>query len=229
MLMVNEIFGPTIQGEGKTAGKKVKFLRLAMCNLSCVWCDKPYTWNWKQFEPAKEKKEMIVLEVIEKIISLDEKVQSLVISGGEPLLQQSELKELLYELEALNYWVEIETNGTILPNKEISSSVDQINCSVKLSNSGNSAKNRIRPDVLFKLARHHKTNFKFVISTEEDVKEVLHLVECYKMKNVYLMPLGQTKQEQLANQHRVKELCKQFGFLFSPRLHVLKWDTKRGV
>ena len=38
-LRVNEIFGPTIQGEGKSAGREVKFLRLSGCNLACTWCD----------------------------------------------------------------------------------------------------------------------------------------------------------------------------------------------
>jgi len=36
-LNVNEIFGPTIQGEGPHTGRLVGFLRLAGCNLACTW------------------------------------------------------------------------------------------------------------------------------------------------------------------------------------------------
>ena len=47
ILRVNEIFGQTFQGEGQTMGKLSAFVRLSGCNLTCVWCDTPYTWDWK--------------------------------------------------------------------------------------------------------------------------------------------------------------------------------------
>ena len=46
-IRVNEIFGPTIQGEGSTVGKPCFFLRVAGCNLHCGWCDTYYTWNYE--------------------------------------------------------------------------------------------------------------------------------------------------------------------------------------
>ena len=46
MLAVSEIFGPTHQGEGPSTGRLCGFVRLARCNLSCLWCDTPYTWDW---------------------------------------------------------------------------------------------------------------------------------------------------------------------------------------
>ncbi|HHK7228110.1 TPA: hypothetical protein ACQXLV_002143, partial [Streptococcus pneumoniae] len=42
-LPVSEVFGPTIQGEGPHAGRTCHFIRLGGCNLSCSWCDTPYS------------------------------------------------------------------------------------------------------------------------------------------------------------------------------------------
>ena len=44
-MKVNEIFGPTIQGEGRSAGMPTMFVRLSGCNLACIWCDTPYCFN----------------------------------------------------------------------------------------------------------------------------------------------------------------------------------------
>src|SRR5690606_9075665 len=41
VLNVNEHFGPTIQGEGPSAGQLCTFLRLAGCHVKCSWCDIP--------------------------------------------------------------------------------------------------------------------------------------------------------------------------------------------
>ena len=134
MLYVSECFGPTEQGEGKTAGKEVMFLRLAYCNLKCVFCDTPYTWQAKLLKTEVHK--MTIEDVITKLQNR-KVIKSIVISGGEPLLQQKELISLCKWLRSTNWWIEIETNGTILPNKELVNLVNQFNCSPKLSNSGN--------------------------------------------------------------------------------------------
>lgn len=41
-LLVSEVFGPTVQGEGKHCGRIAAFVRLGGCNLHCRWCDTPY-------------------------------------------------------------------------------------------------------------------------------------------------------------------------------------------
>lgn len=236
-LLVNEIFGPTIQGEGKSSGMSVSFLRLSTCNLACSWCDTPYTWNWEgtkfvhpdKYDRKKESR-LITFEEIKK--DLDARgVKALVISGGEPMLQQKGLISFLKILKADGYWVEIETNGTIEPLDEFLTLIDQINCSPKLSNSGpdNRPKMRERPAALTKLSESSKTSFKFVIMDEKDLPEIMTLVEKYQMKEVYLMPEGRTKVEQLARQDNIQKICKEVNFKFSPRLHVLQWDSKRAV
>lgn len=42
---VLEIFGPTIQGEGRVIGRKTMFVRTAGCDYRCSWCDSSFTWD----------------------------------------------------------------------------------------------------------------------------------------------------------------------------------------
>ena len=238
-MKVSEIFGPTIQGEGKSIGMPTMFLRLSVCNLACVWCDTPYTWNWKgtQFKhPQKynRRKEIHDMSCAEVVVELKEKgseVKSLVISGGEPMLQQNAIIELLKLLKPEGYWVEIETNGTIEPENEFLELIDQINCSPKTSNSGsdNTFVMRERPDALMKLASDPKTNFKFVVQGEDDMPEIRKLASRYGMKNVYLMAEGATMEGQKRMGELIEEISRQNLFCFTPRLHILFWDRKRAV
>lgn len=235
-LLVNEIF-PACQGEGKSSGARVSFLRLSGCSLFCSWCDTPYTWNWigtpfrhpEKFDKSKESHEYSVEEIKAKLDDL--LVRRVVLSGGEPLLQQDKLIPLLKALKSDDYTIEVETNGTIKPSSEFLELIDQINCSPKTSNSGadNRQSMRERPEALKGLSASPKTSFKFVVDSEDDLVEILDLIKKYDMKEVYFMPQGRTRVEQLKNQDRVKEMALKHSFHFSPRLHVLEFDNKRGV
>lgn len=236
-LLVNEIYGPVAQGEGKSAGKMTSFLRLATCNLACVFCDTPYTWSWigtRFRHPLKFSKsdEIHIRSSAEIKTHLDSLgIKAVVMSGGEPFLQQVELLPLLRDLKADGYWVEVETNGTIEPLAEFLELVDQINCSPKTSNSGPDNRPSMveRPRALKVLTSSFKTNLKFVVSSEHDMPEILALIEKYRAREIYLMPEGRTRQEQLERQDTVMELCHKHSFHFSPRIHVLQHNDKRGV
>lgn len=229
MLKINELYGCVQQGEGKSIGKNVMFLRLAFCNLACVWCDTPYACNWKQFNRKDEVKEMTAEQIVKELKNLSQITKALVISGGEPLLQQNSLTRLCSILKNQGYWIEIETNGTIIPNNKFIDLIDQFNVSPKLSNSGNDLKKREKSEVLKKLASLDKTTWKFVVSIKEDIQEILELVEKYQIKNIWLMAEGKTAKEQLDKEQLVRTLCQNFGFNFSYRLQVLKYGNKRGV
>ncbi len=239
MLKVNEIFGPTIQGEGKSTGLDVMFIRLSLCNLHCDWCDTPYTWNWTgtkfahkdKFDKEKELHLMSV-EAICKHLSLKSRtVKRIVISGGEPMIQQWKLVKLLQFLKRDSYIVEVETNGTICPITDFMSLIDQVNCSPKLSNSGNTEIERIKPKALNVLSQSPKVFFKFVVNNETDMDEVWDYVNNFHIPRyrVYLMPLGKTKAELLETTQLVQTLASEHGFVFSRRLHVEKFGNVRGV
>ena len=238
-MKIHEVIGPTIQGEGKNAGKPVMFIRVARCNLACGYCDTPFTWNWigtkflhpDKYDPKQEMHEVSIDSILAKLQELSQTTKHIVVSGGEPLLQQNELTELIRLVKEQGYFVEVETNGTIVPTDEFLGIVDQVNCSPKLSNSGsdNRPTMRERPKALKRLSQSEKTCFKFVVTSDDDMREIVELIKKYNLQQVYLMAEGQTKEEQESRQEQVQELAQRYGFSFSPRLHVLQWGNRRGV
>lgn len=241
-IRVNEIF-TTFQGEGASMGKPVTFLRLAMCNLQCRWCDTWYTWNFGEGDgieerfgskTVKRKDEMHLMnveDVAKKLLELGTK--NLVISGGEPMIQQEALIELFYIMrETWSYFphIEVETNGTLPLVNDFDAWINQINCSPKLESSGNSFNARFKPDVIRSYVATEKAFFKFVVTNELDIEEILAMTTIGVPKErIYLMPQGKTKAEQEAWQGRVAQIAQENGFHFSPRLHILLYDNKRAI
>ena len=68
----------TIQGEGFHAGKPAYFIRLGGCDVGCSWCDAKYTWNPRLYPPVE------IGTIVERAVACA--AQSIVITGGEPLL-----------------------------------------------------------------------------------------------------------------------------------------------
>jgi 7-carboxy-7-deazaguanine synthase len=129
----------TIQGEGKLAGVPSLFVRLAACNLRCIWrlpngdisiCDTAYA----SFHPHQPK-EWPVDDIFLTIRHNAQNIRHVVISGGEPLLQHEALRDLCHRLkEELQMHITIETNATIYDD-ELARFVDLISLSPKLRNS----------------------------------------------------------------------------------------------
>ncbi len=138
--------------------------------------------------------------------------------------------KLLREKEPSS-WFEIETNGTILPKPEFDELINQYNVSPKLENSGNESTLHERPVVYQFYAANPKALFKYVITDEQNLEEVLVLVQKYQIPNnkVFLMPEGVTPEQLKSKQQWLIEICKQHGFRFTDRLHVHVWGAKRGV
>jgi len=227
-LNVSEMFH-SIQGEGKFAGQPAIFLRLQHCNLLCSWpCDTIEVW--KKGEPYEINQIITIWKKRGWLDSLSKKSTHLVITGGEPLLQQNALIELLKEFNDL--FIELETNGTILPLPELDQFISQYNVSPKLQNSGMKEESRYKMDVLQWYAGKSNATFKFVINTPKDVNEIIKdFVNCFNIceKNVLLMPSCSSAQELSALSPMVVDQCKQFGFRYSPRLHLSIWNQKTGV
>jgi 7-carboxy-7-deazaguanine synthase len=223
----------SIQGEGQTAGVPAVFLRLAGCNLGCpgfsykdpktgehLGCDTKAVWQkGKQYAISETIDEWQVNGWIDKLLA----GAHLVITGGEPLLQQEALLCFLQQLEQKIY-IEIETNGTILFLPEVYARIDQINTSPKLANSGEPCEKRYKPEVLSQLASAEKTRFKFVVSQESDIAEIFaNYVEPFNISpsRVWLMPEGATAQEINKKSTWIIELCKKYSMNFSPRLQIV--------
>ena len=99
------------------------FLRLATCNLACSWCDTKYTWDWEHYDYDQEVAGLDADTIVEHILRFD--CRRLIITGGEPLLQQQELVPLVTALKAKGFQFEVETNGTIIPGSGLVAQVDQ--------------------------------------------------------------------------------------------------------
>jgi organic radical activating enzyme len=206
--------------------------------LHCVWCDTPYTWNWNytdfahpdKYDREKETHRLPIHEIINRLLGLGGNTMTLVISGGEPFLQQHRLLPLVRELYARGWWMEIETNGTIMPKRPgLFDLLNLVNCSPKLSNSGDPEHLRIKPSVLKALAIDNKVSFKFVVGDVGDVYEIKHLVSTYGMRNVWIMPMGRTREELEESTPIARYLANKEGYRFSPRLHIEQYGDKRGV
>lgn len=240
-----EIFH-SIQGEGKNIGQPSVFIRTSLCNLHCIWCDTDYTWNWektrfqhvKDADPSYKKykmQEMISEISIETIYEEVAKTncKNIVLTGGEPMMQLQELSALMHYFSQQDeqYFFEIETNGTLIPDVRFDSLIHQYNVSPKLANSNNPKKLREKPEAYSYFSKNDKAVFKFVIADEIDLDEVLGICKTYNIPNtkVYLMPEGTNPTKLQEKQQWLIELCKKYQFNYTDRLHVHIYGDKRGV
>ncbi len=227
-MKVSEIFY-SIQGEGPNMGKPAIFLRMALCNLTCEWCDTRYTWDWKNYEYDKEVKEMSAKQVEEQLLKHDTK--HLVLTGGEPMLQQKALLPLFTTLKRMGFFIEVETNGTIIPIAEMLDLIDQWNVSPKLENSQNSLALREKLECYQFFNSLPNAYFKYVIQNPKDLDEVRQLAEKYRIPGTktIVMPEARSRQQLATRSAWLAGLCKQLGYSFSTRLHIELWGNKRGV
>lgn len=161
---LSEIFY-SIQGESTFAGLPCIFIRLAGCNLRCVYCDTKYAYT-KEFELSVDE----ILKEIKKYspISLVE------VTGGEPLLQE-DIYLLLDKLIKAKYQVLLETNGSILLNrvpKEVIKIVD-------IKTPGSKMSHRMNWENINYL--NLKDEIKFVITDKKDFNWAIERVKNYNL------------------------------------------------
>jgi 7-carboxy-7-deazaguanine synthase len=225
-LIVAEWFGPTVQGEGPSTGRLALFIRLSRCNLSCSWCDTPYTWDWTRFDPRQQSQRVPADRLA--WWALGTQVGLVVVTGGEPLIQQPAVISLARMLNTAGRQVHIETNGTIAPHPALVSVVDQFVVSPKLANSGVGAAARINLDVLSAFAGTGKAVFKFVVAGVADLDEIAELTAPLPDPVVWVMPEGVTADAVTAGLRAIADPVIARGWNLTARLHVLAWGNERG-
>ena len=92
----------SIQGESSFAGIPCTFVRLAACNLRCVWCDSEYTFTGGKKMSAELVEEEVARLALAGLVE---------ITGGEPMLQERELVPMMERLLARGYTLLLETSG----------------------------------------------------------------------------------------------------------------------
>jgi 7-carboxy-7-deazaguanine synthase len=226
-LKLSEIF-ESLQGEGVSTGSPTVFVRLAQCNLHCAWCDTKYTWDFEHFNYEEEVREQSAAEVARTVNASP--TRRLVLTGGEPLLQQRALAPF-FALLAPDIFVEVETNGTIAPEPATLARVNQWNVSPKLSNGGDPAQFRIRPAALTTLRDAGCSYLKLVVHGEADYTEADALVAqlAWPRDRVLFMPVASDRDTLRSRALPVAEAARARGFRFSSRLHLELWGGRRGT
>jgi 7-carboxy-7-deazaguanine synthase len=224
-MRIAEIFY-SVQGEGGLVGVPSVFVRTSGCNLRCSWCDTPYTsWNPEGDDHSVDD----ILARASAFIA----ARHVVLTGGEPMIAPG-IVELSRRFRECGMHITIETAGTVFAPVEC----DLMSISPKLSNStpegvfrAQHERLRLQPDVLLRLMSLCDYQLKFVIARPEDVDEVRALIARLNApaSKVILMPEGVAAEILDERGVWIAEVCKQFGFRFSPRLHVQLYGNRRGV
>jgi 7-carboxy-7-deazaguanine synthase len=228
-LLIAECFGaskPTFQGEGPSCGHPALFIRLSRCNLTCTWCDTAYTWDWERFDPREESERRTTGDLL--AWALASPVELVVVTGGEPLLQQRRLIPLVHGLLSGGKRVEVETNGTRVPDPELLVNGVSFNVSPKLGNSGVAEDRRIVPAALEAFADSGRAVFKFVVRRERELDEVGSIVATFGLAPVYVMPEGATPQALVETTRALADAVAARRWRLTTRLHVLAFPETRG-
>jgi organic radical activating enzyme len=224
-----------------------KFEDLPIIHTGCDTYASIYP-EFKHFNMLKE-----VDEVVDHLLSLlpegkwtmdNGQDVHLILTGGEPLLAWQRLYVELFEHPKMADLknVTIETNTTQHLHDEFFDYLNNNNriqvtfsCSPKLSVSGESWDDAIKPDVAreYSLVDGSDIYFKFVVADRADVDEVTRAVQLYRDAGlecpVYLMPMGGRSEEYTLNVKEVAELCMARGWRFTPRLHISLFGNAWGT
>ena len=229
----------TLEGEGEYIGRPSVFMRMSMCNLTCVGfasedspngCDSFVSWSVKNKKTFNE-----IFELMES----DNHVSHLhggaiwKLTGGEPMIQQ---KQLLKFVEAFrdryNFIprIDFETNATLMPDERwVTEFNATFTTSPKLTTNGDPEEKTYKPEVL-KWHKDHNSGFKFVISRSEDIEEIWRkYVKDDKginvpLNRIWFMPCCGSREEHIVKAPAVAEYAKAIHVNFSPRLHLLLWN-----
>lgn len=220
-LRVAEVFGPTLQGEGPATGRSAGFVRLMGCNLSCHWCDESATWDASRHN----------LRATTQLLTADEILQQLprgvsinVLTGGEPLLQQSSpaFAELVAGMAGQSE-LHVETNGTLAPSADAARHVTAWVVSPKLPHAG---PHRGRQGLALNPIWHgapYGAYLKVVCRDTGDAERALDLADSarWPRARVWLMPEGVTADVLGRRFPPLAEYAAKCGVNASHRLHIL--------
>ena len=222
-MKISELFF-SIQGEGELTGVPSVFVRTSGCNLRCRWCDTKYA-SWKP-----EGENVTINDLLDKVCSYP--ARHVVISGGEPMIAKG-IEEFTHLLKESGKHITIETAGTISPN---GIQCDLASLSPKLSDStpkeGDINKEwidrheskRLDYDILSEWVNSYNFQLKFVVSKEEEIKEIQNVISRIEGKiipeKVLLMPEGIDPDTLRSRYDLLIDLCKENGYRLCHRLHI---------
>jgi len=236
VLFVNEIFGPTIQGEGTNIGKPCLFIRLSGCDFKCVWCD---TYH----DSYTGMSTNTILDVLDNLGKGT--LKHVVLTGGNPL-KDANCVTLVENLMAAGYTVEIETQGSIV--REFPKGV-KLTISPKGPSAGNTAFADIEvyySKILDLVQRHQNVTLKLMSDGREDdienAKAIMEaIVENNLENNIEHVIINAVNTVEEVDMIAYKDNCTAFASLeivpdslkskvrILTQLHKIVWPNQAGV
>lgn len=248
---ITEIFGPTIQGEGRRAGTSCYFIRFAGCDYRCSWCDSPHAVLPPLVLQAEKMSED---KIVTSVVNLPGHPNWVVLSGGNPLL--FELGDLVALLRTYGYRTMVETQGTV--EKEWIKSVPDVCISPKPPSSGNETsigriENFLKQFEHRAPKSHHFPYLKVVVFTDEDYEYAREMHKYFEgmcdfylsvgnsdpglptVANPYPETTSTVKDTREAILTQTRALFERVAYdpamkhvRVSPQLHALVWGNERG-
>lgn len=232
---VLEIFGPTIQGEGRVIGRKTMFVRTAGCDYRCSWCDSAFTWDGSA-------KEDIQLMTAEEIYNQLKKIggdhfDHVTISGGNPALIKG-IQDLVDLFEEKQIYTALETQGS-----KFQPWMRQIN---DLTISPKPPSSNMKPNIdildsVIEQCIESTLNLKVVIFDDDDYEFAKMIHHRYPNIPFYLQ-VGNPYLDDDVDNHTEKLLSRYEALVdrvmasndmnqvyVLPQLHTLLWSNKKGV
>jgi 7-carboxy-7-deazaguanine synthase len=236
-ILISEIFGPTVQGEGPLIGRPTVFVRTAGCDYRCSWCDTlhavlpEYRGEWHLMTPA---------EIMGQVAELAGGHPVLVtISGGNPALQP--VAPLLALGRGTGHNFALETQGSVA--QPWFSELDWLIISPKPPSSGMTADWAAFESCLSAAGGRPRCVLKIVVFDDGDYSYAQAAAARYPDLPVYLQVGNPTPADAAAGAEpdagdlmgRFRWLVAKvaadhwFGATVLPQLHVLAWGNRRGV
>ncbi|MCH4459013.1 7-carboxy-7-deazaguanine synthase QueE [Staphylococcus haemolyticus] len=232
---VLEIFGPTIQGEGRVIGRKTMFVRTAGCDYRCSWCDSAFTWDGS----AKEDIQLMTAEEIYNQLKKigGDRFDHVTISGGNPALIKG-IQDLVDLFEEKQIYTALETQGS-----KFQPWMRQIN---DLTISPKPPSSNMKPNIdildsVIEQCIESTLNLKVVIFDDDDYEFAKMIHHRYPNIPFYLQ-VGNPYLDDDVDNHTEKLLSRYEALVdrvmtsndmnqvyVLPQLHTLLWSNKKGV
>lgn len=223
-MKVSEIF-TSIEGEGIRAGYPAIFIRLFGCNIRCTYCDSQYACIGNDY------KEMTVQDVVNAVHEFDDQyhISRVTLTGGEPLLQEPEVYELIEVLTTQDYEINIETNGAVsIQNVMTTGDPKNIIVTMDWKSVSSGMSEFMLVDNLQYLRKQDV--LKFVVGTNEDLDQMLSVLNRFPDLpcSIFVSPVfGQISPATIVEymlSHKLSDVRIQI------QIHKYIWDPNmRGV
>ena len=237
-ILVSEIFGPTIQGEGTLIGLPTVFVRTGGCDYRCSWCDSMHAVDSKY---RNQWKKMTSSDVWSQITRLSKDKPIVVsLSGGNPAIQP--FSELIEMGHASGFRFALETQGSVSqdwfasldflvlspkpPSSSMSTNWDDLNKCFAVAGK--------KPDIVLKIVIFDDADFEFA----REITKRFPLIPVYLQPGNYMVPSGDEHDAPIDQNGLTEKMrwlvdkvieTSWFEARVLPQLHVILWGNKRGV